>query len=128
MIVKYYNGLINITKLREMLKTTRDGTTAYHIVETLKELGFTANGIKLNKIKNTNVPFIANVIIENSYKHYIVVYEANQKHLKVADPASGIRKMTYEEFYRIWTGVNIIMYPKQIIAKDKNPSHAQNLL
>ena len=122
MIVKYYNGLISITKLREMLKTTRDGTTAYHIVETLKELGFTANGIKLNKIQNTNVPFIANVIIENSYKHYIVVYEANQKYLKVADPASGIRKMTYEEFYRIWTGVNIIMHPKQIIAKEKTKS------
>ncbi len=122
MIVKYYDGLIGIPKLREMLKTTREGTTAYHIVETLKELGFTANGIKLNKIKNTNVPFIANVIIENSYKHYIVVYEVNQKYLKVADPASRIKKMSHEEFYQIWTGVNIIMYPKQIIVKEKPKS------
>ena len=122
MIVKYYNGNISTIKLREMLKTTKAGTTAYHIVETLKELGFNSHGIRTNKIKCTNVPFIANVIIENSYKHYIVIYEANSNFLKVADPASGIKKMTYEEFYQIWTGVNIVMYPEKTIVREKSKS------
>ena len=103
-----------------MLKTTRKGTDAYHIVETLKKFGFDAYGIKLDKVKQSKIPFIANVIIDGMYKHYIVVYEVNSKFLLVADPSSGIKKLSFKEFYNIWTGVNINMYPRGIIVNEKS--------
>jgi len=120
MILKYYGGYVNINKLNEMLKTTRKGVTAYHIVKTLKDLGFNAYGIKLEKLKPTKVPFIANVIIRNSYRHFIVVYEITDSYILIADPAKGIKKIKSAEFYKIWTGINIMMYPERPITNFKS--------
>ena len=119
MIIRYYKGYISMDKLEEMLKITRNGTTAYHIIEALKEIGFNARGIKLKKLKQTTIPFIANVIINRSYKHYIVVYKVTDKYIKIADPASKIKNITFEEFYNMWTGVNIEMYPIKLITNEK---------
>ncbi len=89
MIVKYYNGFVSMSELSEMLKVTRNGTTAYHIINTLEMLGFKAYGIKdkYENLKKHPVPFIANVIIDNSYKHFMVVYEIHDNYLLIADPS-----------------------------------------
>lgn len=123
MIVNYYKGSISMNKLTEMLKITRKGTTAYHIVETLKELGFNAYGIKQKKLNETKIPFIANVIINNSYKHFVVVYEVKEKYALVADPADRIKKISIEEFNNIWTKANILMYPEKPIVRIKNQNY-----
>ena len=123
MIVKYYKGNINMNKLIEMLKITRKGTTAYHIVETLKELGFNAYGKKEQKLDKTKIPFIANVIINNSYKHFVVVYEVQDKYVLLADPSDRIKKISIQEFKKIWTGINILMYPEKPIVRIKNQNY-----
>lgn len=119
MIIRYYKGFVSISKLEEMLKTTRNGTTAYHIVKVLEELGFNAYGQKNKKLTKTKIPFIAHTLIESSYKHYMVVYEVTDKYVKVADPANRIKKMSHTEFLSIWTGISIEMYPKDIITYEK---------
>lgn len=120
MIVKYYKGNVSINKLNEMLKTTRKGVTAYHITKTLENLGFNAYGLKEEKLKPTKVPFIANLIIRNSYKHFVVVYEVTTSYVLVADPASKIKKISLKEFYEMWTGIRIMMYPKRPITNIKS--------
>ena len=124
MIIRYYNGFVGLSELSEMLKITRNGTTAYHIITVLEELGFKAYGIKdkYENLPNQPVPFIANVIINNSYKHFIVVYEVRNNYLLIADPAERIKKIKPEEFKKIWTGVSLHMYPVKPIVKMKNNS------
>ena len=119
MIIKYYKGYIGISKLEKMLHITKKGTNAYQIVETLKSLGFNAYGIKEQQLTTTKNPFIANVIIDGSYKHFIVVYEVNKKNILIADPATRVKKISYDEFYKIWTGINIIMYPVKPIINEQ---------
>ena len=120
MIIKYYKGYVSMYKLNEMLKTTRKGVTAYHMVKTLKEVGFNAYGVRESKLRPTKVPFISNLIIGNSYKHFVVVYEVTDSYVLAADPASGIKKIGHDEFYKMWTGVNIMMYPEKSIVKMQN--------
>ncbi len=120
MIIKYYKGYVSMYKLNEMLKTTRKGVTAYHMVKTLKTLGFKAYGVRESNLKPTKVPFISNLIIRNSYKHFVVVYEVTDSYVLVADPASEIKKISLDEFYKIWTGVNIMMYPEKSIINIKS--------
>ena len=122
MIIKYYKGFVSISKLEEMLKTTKNGTTAYHIVKTLENLGFKAYGLKENKLQTTQIPFIAHTIIESSYKHYMVVYKVTKNHVIVADPAQKIKKLSHREFLSIWTGISIKMYPETPIAIEKSKS------
>ena len=41
-IIKYYGGNISIEKLREMTNTTKEGVSAYNLIEASKLLGFSS--------------------------------------------------------------------------------------
>lgn len=123
-IIKYYGGLTSIQKLREMTKTNKNGTTAYHLIETAKNLGFESYGIKckIEEFNNINFPAIAHTIINNTFKHFIVIYEVNFKKQKIiiSDPMIGIKKMNFDEFKKIYNDILIIMYPIKKINYEKN--------
>jgi len=116
-IAKYYKMNLSIERLRDMTKTDRNGTTAYHIVETAKALGFESYGIEcdLENIDKNKIflPAIAYTVIDNSYKHFLVIYEINfkNKFLIIADPADKIKKMSFDEFKKIFKNILIIIYP-----------------
>ena len=83
MVLSYYGGFVKKNNLLDLTKTTIKGTTAYHIKETLKTLGFESKGISctLEDINKDNIilPCIASVTINESYKHFVVIYEINFK-------------------------------------------------
>ena len=87
MIIKYYNGYISIEDLNNYLETTKEGVSAYKIIETLKLLGFNAQGIKckLEELNSSSffLPAIAHVIIDKKYEHYVVIYNINFKEMFV---------------------------------------------
>ncbi|MDD2377963.1 MAG: peptidase domain-containing ABC transporter [Bacilli bacterium] len=117
MIIKHYKGYISLERLRDMTKTTKSGTNAYNLIETAKLLGFEAKGIKTNiddlTSENVILPCIAHVTINESYKHYVVIFEINykKKTILIGDPADKIKKLTFEEFKQIWNNILIILYP-----------------
>lgn len=119
MIFKFYNGYVNPIKLEELTKTTKKGVTAYHLIETLKYYGFEATGIKckLEKLKTQNFPLICHVTINESYNHYIVVYKVTDKYILVADPSDKIKKLSIEEFKKIYNEIIITMSPQTILPK-----------
>ena len=117
MIIKYYKGYLKKSTLLQMTKTTKEGTTLYHLNDTLKKIGFDSKGVKCNlddiTKENIILPCIANVIINNSYKHFIVIYEINfkKKYLIIADPQDKIKKISYKEFVKIFNKYLLIFYP-----------------
>ena len=124
MILENYNGFVNYEKLCEMTKTNKNGTTAYNIVETLKKLGFNSYGIhyELNKQADKLIlPAIAHVVINNSYNHFIVIYEINynKEYLLIADPAQKVKKISFMDFNKIFSNIILIAYPIQKIVKEK---------
>ena len=128
MIIKYYKGYIKKSTLLEMTKTNKDGTTAFHLNETLTKLGFNSKGVKCNlddiTKENIILPCIANVTINNSYKHFIVIYEINfkNKYLVIADPNDKIKKISYKEFSKIFNNVLLIFFPLKKIPVEKDIS------
>ena len=128
MTIKYYGGYVKKSNLLEMTKTNKKGTTAYNIKNTLINLGFEAKGIKCNlsDINKDNIilPCIANVIIDNSYKHFIVIYEINfkKKYLVIGDPADKIKKMSFESFNKIFNNVLITFFPVKTLPIEKDIS------
>lgn len=126
MIIEYYGGYLNIEKVRELLKINQSGTTAYHIIEGAKKIGFEATGVKcsFDDINEDNIalPCIANVIVNNMYKHFIVIYRIDfeREIIVVADPANKIMKMSFDIFKSIFSGVIIILYPKDKIPNEDN--------
>ena len=129
MIINYYGGYVNKDNLIFKSKTNRNGTTGYNIKETLISLGFDTKGIKCNleDITSNNIilPCIANVIIDKKYKHYVVIYEINfiKKYVLIADPSSKLKRMSFEEFKRIFNNVIIMCYPTRNLPYEKNISN-----
>lgn len=122
MILRFYKGNINPIKLSEMLKTTKNGTSAYNIIETLKYLGFKSEGIKTTFVHIPYTPCIAHVVIDKSYKHFVVIYKIDYKNkiVTIGDPAVGLKYLSIDEFLKIWTGIIITMYPVKKITNEKN--------
>lgn len=124
MIIKYYKGNMTIDKLRDLTKTGKNGTNAFNLISCANEVGFNASGVsgKLENLDEVIFPCIAHVIIDNMYKHYIVIYEVNydKRRLLIADPDKGIKKISFDEFNKIWTGVLIILYPIRSLPITKN--------
>ncbi len=116
-IIKHYKGFVPLEKLREMTKTNKNGTTAYHLIEAAKEIGFEAYGIKCElqdiNVNNITLPAIAHVIIDNSYKHFVVIHEidSKKKTIIIADPADKVKKMTFDDFKKIYQKTLVILFP-----------------
>ena len=80
MIIKHYGGFINHVRLSYLTNITKNGTTAYDIVEAFKALGFNSYGIRYDLNKHAakiNLPAIAHTVINKSYNHFVVIYEIN---------------------------------------------------
>ena len=98
-----------------------NGTSAYGVVKAAETLGFTAKGIKASKPEDIfsqfPKPAIAHVIVDGSLLHYVVIHKVTKEEILVADPGKGIVKYKPEDFFKIWTGVLIIMVPAPTFEK-----------
>lgn len=113
-ISKQYGFKTSITKIREVAGTDKQGTNAYGVMKAAESLGFTAKGVKGNQeafFSDFPLPCIAHVIVEGTLLHYVVIHKITKKQVVVADPGKGVTGYTPEEFFKIWTGVLILMVP-----------------
>jgi len=112
-ISKQYGLKIPISRIREVAGTDKQGTSALGIIKAAEQLGFTAKGVKVSKPEDIftefPLPSIAHVVIDGSFLHYVVIHKITKKEILIADPAKGMVKYTPEDFFKIWSGVLILM-------------------
>ncbi len=118
-ILQFYDGYVPIEKIRLDSYTSNSGTTAFHLINSLKKYGFDAYGIELQK-ENLNkdliLPAIAHITLKNRMNHYVVIYKILKKHLIIMDPMKGIVKISKNDFYELWNNIIILCHPKNTIA------------
>lgn len=133
-IIRQYKGNIDINDLKEMCKTDKTGTTAYHLIEASKKLGFESYGIRCNlkdlKKENVILPCIAHVIINNSYNHYVVIEKIDFKKKKILinDPMGTLKYWSFIEFEKIFNNILIYLYPIKKIINTPNNSFINFIL
>lgn len=119
-ISKQYGLKLPISKIREIAGTDKQGTNAYGVVKAAEQLGFTAKGVKGNKeafFSEFPLPAIAHVVIDGKLLHYVVIHKITKKEVIIADPGKGIVKYFPEDFFKIWTGVLILLVPNSSFKK-----------
>jgi len=120
-ICRQYGLKIPISKIREISGTDKNGTSAYGVIKAAENLGFTAKGVRVSKpediFSDFPKPSVAHVIIDGKIMHYVVIHKVTKDAILIADPAKGIVKYKPEEFYKIWTGVLILMVPAPTFEK-----------
>lgn len=128
-IFKYYDGYISIEKLREDTYTTEMGTSAYNIIEAFKKWNFDAVGAFNKDItsKELNFPLIAHLKLENGLEHFVVVKSIIKSTIYLMDPSIGDKKLTINEFNKLFTGYLIMAYPRSSIIKMEQGLTMSNL-
>lgn len=118
-ICTYYGLKLPLIKYKELSKSDNMGTNIFGLIEAGKQLGFETDALNgsFEELKeeiekqNISLPFIAHVIINNNFEHFVVVYKITKDKITLADPAVGMVTKSIEEFLKEWTG-NIISYKK----------------
>lgn len=118
MILSNYSSWVSVETLRDFTDTDTEGTSALGIVNGFAKLGINCEVFKSDNTewmkKEFKYPVIANIILDNQYLHYCVVYGVKKNKLLIADPAIGKYKISIEDFDKIWTGI--------ILIPEKNPT------
>ncbi len=119
-ISRQYGLKLPISKIRDAAGTDKQGTNAMGMIKAAEKLGFTAKAVKGDQtafFSEFPLPAIAHVVIEGALLHYVVVHKITKKQVIIADPGKGIVKYTPEEFFKIWTGVLILLVPSEKFEK-----------
>jgi len=120
-IIRYYQGYVPTTILKEMMCTNKNGTTAYHLMECAKKIGFYTKAVRCSfeeLIHQTiTFPVIVHVCLNHSLMHYIVLYKIDKKQQKITimDPAFGKRILSFSEFQKIFQGILILLEKTKVL-------------
>ncbi|MFL0110300.1 peptidase domain-containing ABC transporter [Tenacibaculum maritimum] len=118
-ILSHFNLQIPIARIRQYAGTDKKGTNVLGLIEAAEKLGFDAKGVRgeLDSLFKIPKPAIAHIIVKEQLNHYVVIYEVTKKYIKIMDPGDGkIHKKTHEDFLKEWTGVLVLLLPKEEFA------------
>ncbi|MGZ4966133.1 MAG: peptidase domain-containing ABC transporter, partial [Chthoniobacterales bacterium] len=102
MICRHFGRKVSLTRIRQLCHTSTDGTSLKAIVRAATELGLAARALKVSLRNLPHMPLPA--IIHWEGNHWMVLFDVNDKFVRVGDPALGIRKIPRKDFEMNWSG------------------------
>jgi len=120
MVCKYYDIPMTLGKLREMANVTTEGATMDSLSKVGESLGFISKGVQCtyNMMLDFQLPFVAHW---EGY-HYIIIYGISKRHIWIADPGPGFKKLTVAEFEKGWSGNCMLFMPTETLARTAEKS------
>ncbi len=118
-VTRQYGLKKPISRIRELTGTDRMGTNALGLLSAAKALGFMAKGVRITREQfsiSFPLPAIAHVVKDNLL-HYVVIHRILPNSVLVADPGEGLVTYSTESFFKIFSGVLIILAPDTTFAK-----------
>jgi ATP-binding cassette subfamily B protein len=102
MVCRHFGRDVSLSRIRRLCFTSTDGTSLKAICSAATELGLAARALKVTPRNLPELPMPAIVHWEGN--HWVVLFDVGPKHVRFADPATGIRRLTRQEFEQRWTG------------------------
>ena len=101
MITDYYGMCLSLDSIRSRCIQTDEGVSLYNLNKCSQDLGFLTMMTKcsINELISI-IPLPTITYLK--HKHYVVIYYIDDEHIWVADPLSGYKQYTFDEFSRIW--------------------------
>jgi HlyB family type I secretion system ABC transporter len=102
MICRHFGRNVSLARIRQLVNTASDGTSLRGLCNGAQALGLAARSVKASKTNVLQMPLPAIIHWENY--HWVVLYDVNEKHAWIADPATSLRKLTRQELDEKWNG------------------------
>ena len=102
MVAKFYGKDVPIDKIRESSSISREGVSLNGLSEAATEIGFNSVPVELTleELKE-KAPLPLIVYWEES--HFVVVYEIKKDTITIADPRTGLVKLSTSDFHESWS-------------------------
>jgi NHLM bacteriocin system ABC transporter peptidase/ATP-binding protein len=114
-ILAHYGRWVPLEDLRNECGVSRDGSKASNLLRAARAYGLEGKGLRMEPkgIAEAKLP----AIIFWNFNHFLVLEGYGPKGVRLQDPASGPRKVTWEEFDGSFTGVILELEPTDAFEK-----------
>ncbi|MEO5814935.1 MAG: peptidase domain-containing ABC transporter [Gemmatimonadaceae bacterium] len=102
MVCRHYGRAVSLSRIRQLVHTSLDGTSLRALCLAASELGLAARSVKASPRNFDQMPLPA--IIHWEGNHWVVLYDVSETHAWLVDPAFGHTKVTRAELLEKWTG------------------------
>lgn len=131
MVAEHYGYADSVKRFRDLTNTDQDGTSFYDMIYAANTIGLSAEGLSgdMKELRDgidneeINLPFIAHIITEDNYTHFVVVSEFEDERVCLFDPAKGKVSVAANDFLEMWTGSILTLVPSQTFKKHRKTSH-----
>ncbi|WP_333669363.1 peptidase domain-containing ABC transporter, partial [Acinetobacter guillouiae] len=108
MVCNYYGHHISLFELRQKHSISLKGATLEFIIQLSTKLNLSARPLRLelSELTQLRTPCILHVNMD----HFVVLKEATLTKITVIDPAIGLRKYSYKEFSKHFTGIALELW------------------
>ncbi len=102
-VLSYFKRFVPLEELRIECGVSRDGSNALNVKRTAEKYGLKVTGFRKNadELRELNPPFI----VLWRFDHFLVVEGFAGNFVYLNDPASGPRKILFEEFQKNYSGI-----------------------
>lgn len=109
-IIRYFGGIADLERLRELSGTSPQGTTLLGLQQAAVASGFNAIGYKstVSVLKQIDSPAIIH-ITQDGYNHYVALLGYVNNQLLIADPATGVAKWPVSRLERQWSSRSLLV-------------------
>ena len=109
-ILAYYDLIVPLAELRIECGVSRDGCKAFNLILAARHYGMIADGFKvedLEQLRQVSPPYI----VFWKFNHFLVVEGLSKNWIFLNDPATGPRRISWQEFDEGFTGVVLVIEP-----------------
>jgi ATP-binding cassette subfamily B protein len=102
MVCRHFGRSVSLALIRKLVYTSIDGTSLRGLCRAGAELGLAARAVQARPpdLDKMDLP----AIVHWQGNHWVVLHGVDRTHLRIADPAIGLRRLPRPEFEARWTG------------------------
>jgi ABC-type bacteriocin/lantibiotic exporter with double-glycine peptidase domain len=120
MILNYHGWKASLSEANEYCKAGKSGTSALALVKAGRGCGFLVKAYYSDLANISNIPLPA--IAHWAANHYVVIEEVTKEKILIVDPAAGKRKLSYEDFEKLFSNIVITYVPTEEFSPLKKES------
>lgn len=108
MVAHAHGRRIGTATYRSLVHVTRDGASMWSLRQAARSTGFEATGVRLGLRRLQQMRLPAVVLMKY---HFVVLFEADEEHVLIGDPAVGLVRMERAAFLADWSGTALLLRP-----------------
>ena len=106
-VCRYFGRSVPLTKVRDVVGTSLDGTSLQGLADGAERLGLAARPVKASPSRLDSLPLPA--ICHWQGDHWVVVHDTNERFVRVIDPVRGPRRFTRADWDEGWSGFSCLL-------------------